>query len=381
MDYIPICTIESVKEVILRDDAILLEYYNKISRSTTIHFICKCGEQSTKNCLQLVKVSGAFCKDCTRKRWTEKIKKTNIEKYGVECTVHAPKIKQNIQANLLEKYGVDHIFKAPEIKAKIKETMKHKYGVDHCMKSDIIKAKLHDTIKDKYGVENLMCLEEIKEKIKKTNMERYGVENILQNPDFIQKVKNTILNKYGVDHISKTDMFKEKVKETFMHKYGVSNPNKTKEIRDKIKQTNLKRYGVENPAQSKEIMEKTQRNAKKYKEYTLPSGKIIKVQGYEPFALDYLIKIYKEEDILTDRKDIPRITYNVNSKTRYYFPDIYIKSENKIIEVKSTWTYKCKSDFVQQKAEATKDAGYNYEIWIYDEKGNKIPESELIPPT
>jgi len=40
----------------------------------------------------------------------------------------------------------------------------------------------------------------------------------------------------------------------------------------------------------------------------MPSGDIRKVQGYEPFALDILVKKYKEDDIKTDRKDIPRIT-------------------------------------------------------------------------
>jgi hypothetical protein len=118
-------------------------------------------------------------------------------------------------------------------------------------------------------------------------------------------------------------------------------------------------------------MEKTQKNAKKYKEYTMPSGIIRKVQGYESFALDELVNIYSEDDIKTDRKDIPRIKYIINDKNKYYFPDIYIKSGNKIIEVKSNWTYKCKEDNVQEKSNATKLAGYEYEIWIYDNKGNK----------
>jgi hypothetical protein len=103
----------------------------------------------------------------------------------------------------------------------------------------------------------------------------------------------------------------------------------------------------------------------------MPSGNKIKVQGYEPFALDELIKKYEETDIITERKDIPRIKYTIDEKQKYYFPDIHIKSINTIIEVKSNWTYKCKEDNIQEKANATKLAGYNYEIWIYDDKGNK----------
>ncbi len=41
----------------------------------------------------------------------------------------------------------------------------------------------------------------------------------------------------------------------------------------------------------------------------------------------------------------------------------------KIIEVKSSWTYKCKLDYINEKAEATRQAGYEYEIWIYDNNG------------
>lgn len=117
-------------------------------------------------------------------------------------------------------------------------------------------------------------------------------------------------------------------------------------------------------------MEKAQKNSKKYKEYTMPSGAIRNVQGYEPFALDILNKLYTEDEIKTDRKDVPRIKYTANDKCRYYFPDIYIPSKNMIIEVKSTWTYKCKQDNIKEKAEATIAAGYTYEIWVFDRNGN-----------
>jgi hypothetical protein len=223
----------------------------------------------------------------------------------------------------------------------------------------------------KYGVEHVLQNKIIKEKAKLTFIKKYGVEHPLQSEELKQKSKNTTLERFGTEYASQSDKFRERVKNTCIKKYGVDNPNKVAEIREKIKNTCLEKYGVDNPAQSQEIMEKTQKNAKKYKDYTMPSGIIRKVQGYESFALDELVKIYSEDDIKTDRKDIPRIKYIINDKNKYYFPDIYIKSGNKIIEVKSTWTYKCKEDNVQEKLNATKLAGYEYEIWIYDNKGNK----------
>jgi hypothetical protein len=252
-----LCTLESLHSILQRDHALLLDEYASITNNTIIHFRCNCNHESEKNCLQLISVSGAFCEKCTRITWTRKIKETNIERYGVECTAQAAVVK---------------------------------------------------------------------EKIIQSNLEKYGVENVFES----------------------------------------------KEIRDKCKQTCFERYGVEHPAQSQEVMEKTQKNAKKYKEYKMPSGNSRKVQGYEPFALDELIKIYQEDNIITDRKEIPRITYMINDKKKYYFPDIFIKNINTIIEVKSTWTYQSKKDNVHEKESATKMAGYKYEIWVYDRKGNKI---------
>ena len=52
--------------------------------------------------------------------------------------------------------------------------------------------------------------------------------------------------------------------------------------------------------------------------------------------------------------------------------DIFIPSENKCIEVKSTWTAKKKKDNIFLKQNAGKELGYKYEIWVYDCKGNKV---------
>ncbi|NDE14518.1 hypothetical protein EBZ80_06260 [bacterium] len=143
-------------------------------------------------------------------------------------------------------------------------------------------------------------------------------------------------------------------------------------------ETNMRKYGVPHTSQSPEIMEKIQRNSKKYKEFKMPSGTVRRVQGYEPFALAELLTLYSEEQIKTDRVDVPHITYDADGKSRRYFPDIYIPHENLIIEVKSTWTAACKTDSLEQKEAATVAAGYRYELWCYDGKGNRI---SAPPPT
>ena len=53
--------------------------------------------------------------------------------------------------------------------------------------------------------------------------------------------------------------------------------------------------------------------------------------------------------------------------------DLLKEKVNSIIEVKSTWTYKCKQDITNAKAEATKAKGYVFDIWVFDAKGHRIP--------
>jgi hypothetical protein len=42
------------------------------------------------------------------------------------------------------------------------------------------------------------------------------------------------------------------------------------------------------------------------------------------------------------------------------------------IEVKSTWTFEKQKDIIFLKQNAAKQLGYLYEIWVYDNKGNKV---------
>ena len=110
------------------------------------------------------------------------------------------------------------------------------------------------------------------------------------------------------------------------------------------------------------------------KSYTLPSGDIIYYQGYENFALDNLLnnENLEEEDIITNRKDVPEIWYNdKNNKRRRHYVDFYIPTQNRCIEVKSTWTNQEKNNVIEKQA-AAKEAGYIYNVWIYDRTGKMV---------
>jgi hypothetical protein len=147
------------------------------------------------------------------------------------------------------------------------------------------------------------------------------------------------------------------------------------EILNKSKQTCLSKYGVEHPAQNTEIMEKCSKNAYKRKEYKFPSGKIVMIQGAEHYALDEILqnKELDERNIIVGTSNVPEIWYEgIDGKRHRHFVDIFIPSQNKMIEVKSTWTAEKKKDNIFLKQIAGKELGYEYEIWVYDKKGIKV---------
>lgn len=68
----------------------------------------------------------------------------------------------------------------PLIKEKIKKTNISKYGVDMPLKNKVIKQKAIDTWNKNLGVDNPSKSDKVKQKVKKTNLEKFGVEYISQ---------------------------------------------------------------------------------------------------------------------------------------------------------------------------------------------------------
>jgi hypothetical protein len=408
-------------ECIERDDAILILYEDKenihYTRKSIIEYICKCGKESSKIFMSLADRSGAFCKECSKKNKTEKrtetctekygedfrkdfhkkSKATMKEKYGSEHALQVSAHKEKAKSTFKEKYGTDHPMKSKKIKEKIAKTCTEKYGSKSSLGNKEIRAKAKETIKEKYGVEHAIQNPEIKEKIAQTNLERYGVKNVFESPEFQEKAKQTLLENYGVttpmhseeikSKITETNKanlgvefpfqsseVQEKAKNTVVELYGVENVFQSPEIQEKSKATCLEKYGVEHALQSTKIQQRQQESAYSYKSYITPSGKIRKVQGYEPYALDTLFNeyVFFEEDVITNRTDIPTITYTFNGETKYHFPDIYVKSLNKLIEVKSTWTYEKHKEQNIAKSKVSRDAGYQYEFWVFSSKGRSL---------
>ena len=139
--------------------------------------------------------------------------------------------------------------------------------------------------------------------------------------------------------------------------------------------TNLIKYGVEHHSQNAAVAETMLKHAYNKKSYTLPSGDIIDYQGYENFGLDRLLNDERihEDDIVTARTEVPEIWYNDKSgKRRRHYVDIYIKSQNRCVEIKSTWTSQQEKNSVYEKQSAAKTDGLKYEIWIFSGNGQLL---------
>ena len=163
------------------------------------------------------------------------------------------------------------------------------------------------------------------------------------------------------------------MKQTNLKKYGVEFPLQNSEIYSKQVKTNIEKYGVENCSQNPEVSIKQQKSCYRLKEYVMPSGKIIHYQGFEHFAIRNLLNDnIKEEDILTCKTKTPVIFYIDNNKRRRHFIDIFVPSKNLCIEVKSQYTININYDVILLKQQFSKELGYNYEIWVYDRKGNIV---------
>ncbi len=112
--------------------------------------------------------------------------------------------------------------------------------------------------------------------------------------------------------------------------------------------------------QDETIARKRLKNLHKIKNYTLPSGEVIKLKGYEPQFLDFAFnnKLLSEKDINYSPK---RIKYLQDNKLRHYYPDFYIPKYNLIIEIKSKYIAKLQTENnLNNKKQGVLDAGYNY---------------------
>jgi hypothetical protein len=312
------------------------EYKNNKSVSV----ICSCGSP-TRISLNDIK-RGRKCLSCK----TENTYKTNNIKYGCNNVFENSDIKKKSIATSIRKYGVNHPSKHPSVQKKKEET---------CLKN--------------HGTKWYFCKDEIYEKIRKTHFAKYGVNYPLQSTDIQAKIDKVFIEKMGV----KRPMLSEQFGMWMLEKYG----NENYVLTDDYKKKMVDLYGNESPMRCPELFRKAAASSYRRKKY-INGKKEYYVLGYEPRCLD---KLFQDGKLNTDvfageDKEIPFFEYNcgkcvkcknTSDNIHIYYPDVYIKSENRIIEVKSTWTLLLGMKNIYSKMLKVSEK-YVCELWVYDAK-------------
>jgi hypothetical protein len=116
------------------------------------------------------------------------------------------------------------------------------------------------------------------------------------------------------------------------------------------------------------------------KVYTLPSGKEIILQGFEPQVLEYMLGSgWREEEFQFDVNKRPVIRYeDEEGKSHAYYMDFYLPQANTVVEVKSLWTLCGLPRFTkinEAKRSACITAGYNFMLVVWD----KTFKAQVVP--
>jgi hypothetical protein len=306
---------------------------------------------------------------------------TNLEKYGVENVYQSKEVKQKIKETNLRNIGFEYYTQTKKFKEHCRKLNLEKYGVENYSQTQEFKDKVKSTSLEKYGVEHVTQSQEFKDRLKETNLKKYGVDHQFKDPYIRKKISNTIKEKYGKDWYTETEEFKKKFKEYSLLKYGTEYPSTNRNVKIKKENTCINKYQFKSYLGSKEHKEFMLKKwgieypfHGKYKDYILPSGRIVKIQGYENYALDLLLKTYKEEDLLIVDKEIRnrlgKILYfdPYADKERQYLLDIYLIPENRVIEVKSEFTFMRNLEINLIKRESCISKGFGYEFWVFNNK-------------
>ena len=202
------------------DSELFAESFYRFFNNIYIKPKCICG-----NNLKFKNINKGYyehcCNSCAQKdeKTKQKIQQSCIKTYGSLQEYHRQRYEKVKKTNL-ERYGYEYSLQRPDIQEKIKKTTIDKYGIPYYNN----KEKAKDTCMKKYGVKSFLVTSECKEKFK----EKYGVYSYFSLPDAIE---NNI--KYHIEHRNKLN---EARKQTCLRKYNVDNVSRIPKVRKTISQ-------------------------------------------------------------------------------------------------------------------------------------------------
>ena len=140
------------------------------------------------------------CRECDRKLKSlshQKIWNNYTDEEKLNRLNHASQIKE-------ERYGYSSPFASSKVKQKIKESNLNKYGVDNYFKSSQFKQYMEDNFYN-----NKEYIQKKTDKAIQTCNIKYNANSFTQTKEGKQKIKESNIKKYGIDNYAKSDDFKE----------------------------------------------------------------------------------------------------------------------------------------------------------------------------
>lgn len=270
------------------------------------------------------------------------ILKRNLKR-NPSTTFGASKEEQQIKskATMHEKYG-GHYSKTEDFKKRVKKTSLEKYGVENVMKSKEFFEKQRVSLSKSYGVDSPLKSEEIKERQIQTTREKFGVDSVLTLPHVRDLARKS----------AKSDQAKDKRLQTMNEKYGCNYPLQNESIKQKMQSTNLERYGVKSKFLIPDFQAKIFNEKVKSGKIKIYNNKTISQHAAEKnVSYSWILQQSKDvgleqainqdphktnlENIISDfLKQIlgPSHYYNKKFKDTKYKPDFLIEDNKLIIE-------------------------------------------------
>lgn len=166
----------------------------KANRSDSLKQLEKTRREQT--CIQRFGVQNVFIYK------KDQIKNTMICRYG-GYTMQSEELKEKVKQTNLEKYGCENVFAAESIKNKIKSNNIIKYGVEYFAQTSI-------------GRENLSIMaKQTLQKRKNTCLKKYGVEYILNNQEIANKRLYTLKRNHTFNTSKIEQQFKEYLEQNY----------------------------------------------------------------------------------------------------------------------------------------------------------------------
>lgn len=118
----------------------------------------------------------------------------------------------------------------------------------------------------------------------------------------------------------------------------------------------------------------------RFKEVTIKRRKFV-LMGYEPQAIEWILdkRLASVADLVTGVANVPRIRYALGKREHYHYPDMWIPTQNRLVEVKSTYTLLGTLRSFRMAAAkrlAAEAEGYVYSLLLMSVDGTRIK----LPP-